>query len=236
MNLPRAVLAVSVFAALLLLVAGPGTRMALWDFRTGFGVLRWAVYVGVAGALIAAGMLLAPSLRKRSGGMLVVALLIGLGVAAVPLNAMRLASKVPAIHDISTDTQNPPEFVAILPLRANAPNPAAYGGAEIASEQLRAYPELRSHQMPLSPAQAFERALQTAREMGWDIVASDPASGRIEASDTTRWFGFIDDVVIRIEGDTSGSRVDVRSVSRVGKSDLGANARRIRTFLQRLAQ
>ena len=236
MNLPRAVLAVSIIAALLLLVAGPGTRMAFWDFRTGFGVLRWAVYVGAAGALIAAGMLLAPSLRKSSGAMLVIALLIGLCVAAVPLNAMRLASKVPAIHDISTDTRNPPEFVAILPLRANAPNPAAYGGAEIASEQQRAYPELRSYQMPLSPAQAFERALQTASAMGWDIVASDSASGRIEASDTTRWFGFIDDVVIRIEGDASGSRVDVRSVSRVGKSDLGTNARRIRTYLQRLAQ
>ena len=236
MNLPRVALAISILAALLLLAAGPGTRMALWDFRTGFSVLRWAVYIGLAGAVMSAAMLLAPSLRARSGSMLVIALLIGLGVAAVPLNAMRLASKVPAIHDISTDTRNPPEFVAILPLRANAPNSAAYAGAEVAAQQQQAYPDLRTYQMAATPAQAFERALQTARAMGWNIIASDPASGRIEATDTTRWFGFTDDVVIRIEGDASGSRVDVRSESRVGKSDLGTNARRIRTFLQRLAE
>ena len=236
MNLPRVALAISILAALLLLAAGPGTRMALWDFRTGFGVLRWAVYVGIAGAVISAAMLLAPSLRKSSGAMLVIALLIGLCVAAVPLNAMRLASKVPAIHDISTDTRNPPEFVAILPLRADAPNPASYGGPEIADQQITAYPDLRSHTTQVPAPQAFDQALAAARAMGWQIVASDPASGRIEASDTTRWFGFIDDVVIRVQAEGAGSRIDVRSVSRVGKSDAGANARRIRAYLAALAR
>jgi uncharacterized protein (DUF1499 family) len=70
--------------------------------------------------------------------------------------------------------------------------------------------------------------------MGWEIIAADSARGRIEAVATTRWFGFIDDVVVRISEDGSRSRIDVRSVSRVGRSDVGANARRIRAYLDRL--
>jgi uncharacterized protein (DUF1499 family) len=62
------------------------------------------------------------------------------------------------------------------------------------------------------------------------VVASDPAAGRIEANETTRWFRFTDDVVIRVAPDGAGSRVDVRSVSRVGRSDFGVNAGRIRAY------
>jgi uncharacterized protein (DUF1499 family) len=71
--------------------------------------------------------------------------------------------------------------------------------------------------------------------MDWQIVSADTAAGRLEATATTRWFGFKDDVVVRIRPDATGSRVDVRSVSRVGKSDVGTNAARVRTFLARLA-
>src|SRR5690606_5358743 len=99
------------------------------------------------------------------------------GVALVPLNGMRQAKKVPPIHDISTDTRRPPGFVAILPLRADAPNPAAYGGADVARAQAEAYPDLQTRRMELAPARAFERALATARNMDWEIVVADPASG-----------------------------------------------------------
>ncbi|WP_330970793.1 DUF1499 domain-containing protein, partial [Lysobacter sp. A3-1-A15] len=105
---------------------------------------------------------------------------------------------------------------------------------ELAQAQLAGYPDLRTHRLAAAPAQAFERALAAARDMGWEIVAAEPAAGRIEATDTTPWFGFKDDVVIRIEGDGDGSRIDVRSVSRVGGSDVGANAARIRKYLDRL--
>ena len=88
--------------------------------------------------------------------------------------------------------------------------------------------------MDATPADAFKRALQAARDMGWEIVAADAAAGRIEATDTTFWFGFKDDVVIRVEADGAGSRVDLRSVSRVGVGDVGANAARIRAYLRTL--
>ena len=147
MKLSRLALAIAAIALLLLLAAGPGTRLGLWDFRAGFGMMRWAVFVGLGAAAIAVAMLLAPSLRRAQAGALVVALLLGLGVAFVPWNAMRGAKQVPPIHDISTDTARPPEFVAILPLRADAPNPASYGGPDIARQQVAAYPELR-HSLP----------------------------------------------------------------------------------------
>jgi hypothetical protein len=224
----------SVIAALLLLAAGPGTRLALWEFGTGFQLMRWAAFSGLAAAGLASVMLLLP--RTRRGGLagLLVALALGLGAAFVPWYALRQARALPPIHDITTDTQRPPRFVAILPLRAAAPNPADYGGPDVARAQIGAYPDLRAHRMDAAPADAFKRALQAARDLGWEIVAADAAAGRIEATDTTFWFGFKDDVVIRVEADGAGSRVDVRSVSRVGLSDVGANARRIRAYLQRL--
>lgn len=236
MNFSRLTLAIAVIAALLLLIAGPGTRLGLWDFGTGFAVMKWAAFVGIGASVIAAAMLLAPSLRRANPATLGIALLLGLGVAFVPWNAMRGAKSVPPIHDISTDTARPPEFVAILPLRADAPNPAAYGGPDIASQQLAAYPDLHPYTTAAPPAQAFEQALKGAEKMGWAIVATDAAAGRIEASDTTLWFGFTDDVVIRVEADGRGSRIDVRSVSRVGKSDVGTNAKRLKAYLATLAR
>lgn len=236
MKFPRFALALAVIAAIMLLAAGVGTRLALWDFRTGFGMLSWAAIAGLVAALSAVVMLLLPRLRRAHGVMLAVTLLLGLGVAFVPWNNLRVAKAAPPIHDISTDTVHPPAFVAILPLRANAPNSADYGGPEIARQQLAAYPDLRPVQMALSPAQAFDRALEAARAMGWEIVASDPAAGRIEATATTLWFGFKDDVVVRVRPSDKGSRIDVRSESRVGGSDVGTNARRIRAYLTKLAK
>ena len=226
----------SLIAAVLLLVAGPGARWGMWDFRAGFSLMRYAAYAGLAAAVLAAVLLALPRTRRAAVAPLLAALLLGLGVALVPWSGMRQASTVPPIHDISTDTQRPPEFIAMLPVRADAPNSAVYEGAEIAQQQITAYPDLRTTRMAAAPAAAFERALQAARDMGWDIVAADPAAGRIEATDTTLWFGFKDDVVIRVEADGAGSRVDVRSLSRVGGSDVGTNAKRIRAYLKKLGE
>jgi uncharacterized protein (DUF1499 family) len=140
----------------------------------------------------------------------------------------------PRIHDITTDTDNPPQFVALLALRQKAPNGAAYGGATIAKAQKTAYPDITPAQLETSPDQAFERALDVAQRMGWEIIAADKAEGRIEATATTPWLRFKDDVVIRIVAAGSGSRLDVRSTSRMGRSDFGANAKRIRVFLKQL--
>lgn len=229
-------LLLATIASLLLLSSGPGTRLDLWEFGTGLKLLGIGGIIGLVASALALVMLLLPRIRRRGMAGLVVALMLGLGVAFVPLSGMQRARSVPPIHDISTDTQLPPAFVAILPLRADAPNPAVYGGPKLAAAQIGAYPDVQPHRMDASPKQAFERALQTAQGLGWDIVSSDPAAGRIEATDTTFWFGFKDDVVIRIEPDAAGSRVDVRSVSRVGMSDVGTNATRIRVFLKALGE
>lgn len=230
----RLTLWAAIAATLLLLLAGPGARLGLWTFRTGFGILRWAAYLGLAVAAAALLQLLVPRWRGSRPWPLAVALGLGLVAAGVPWSWRQRAREVPPIHDISTDTNDPPTFVAVLPLRADAPNAAAYEGPEVAAAQAEAYPDLRPLLLALPPDNVFERALDAARSLDWEIVAADSGAGRIEATATTGWFGFKDDVIVRIQPAGAGSRVDVRSVSRVGKSDVGTNARRIRAFLDRL--
>ena len=148
----------------------------------------------------------------------------------------RLAGGRPPIHDITTDTSDPPSFVDVLPLRAGAKNSAVYGGSAVAALQHAAYPDIAPVNLSLAPAAAFAKALAAANAMEWSIVAVDSAAGRIEATATTRVFRFKDDVVIRIRPDSGGSRVDIRSVSRIGGGDLGKNASRIREFITRLRE
>lgn len=229
----------SAAAALAAGIAGPGYRAGWWGFRQGFDVLRWAAYLGAAGA--AASALAALLTRPGSGrrGFAIALLGIALGAASfgVPYGWSRIASQVPRIHDITTDTENPPAFVAILPLREDAPNPAEYGGPEIAAKQRAAYPDIRPFRTGASPSLAYEAALVTAERMDWEVVEGNPSEGRIEAVAATRWFGFKDDVVIRISpAPGGGSVLDIRSVSRVGISDVGTNACRIRAFLGRFAK
>jgi uncharacterized protein (DUF1499 family) len=136
------------------------------------------------------------------------------------------------IHDITTDTANPPQFDAILKLRKQASNSVDYGGKEVADQQHKAYPDIAPQVLDLAPDQAFERSLKAARDLGWTIISRNEEKGLIEATDTTFWFGFADDIVIRISPQDRGSRIDLRSLSRVGKSDVGTNAKRVREFLK----
>src|SRR5688572_3841218 len=136
----------------------------------------------------------------------------------------------PRIHDVTTDTLDPPEFVSLLLRRGHQASAAEYDGPKAAAEQRRAYPDIQPLALRVPAAQAFDAALAAAQRMGWEVVASDRAAGRIEAVATTSLLRFKDDVVIRIRAADGGSRVDVRSKSRVGVGDLGTNARRIRRF------
>jgi len=234
--MPGLALGLACASALLLMLAGVGSRLDWWHFRFGFTLLENGAYGGVVAALLGIwGLILAGRKRRIPGLFLaVLALILGLVVAAVPVSWRLKARQLPVIHDITTDTVNPPQFVAILPLRKDAPNPALYGGPQVAEQQNRAYPDLRSGVLDLPAERTFDRALTTARAAGWQIVAAGPAEGRIEAIDTTFWFGFSDDIVIRITPAGERSLLDIRSVSRVGKSDLGTNAKRIRSYLKRL--
>ncbi|MFZ5874802.1 MAG: DUF1499 domain-containing protein [Nitrospirota bacterium] len=218
-------------------VAGFGARANLWSFGVGFRVLGWAVVGALVGAALSViGVLATRGGKKRGRVAAIGGVLIGLAAAGLPASYLVKARSLPAIHDITTDPENPPVFSAVVPLRRGAPNGVEYAGASVAEQQRRAYPDIKPLTLALPADQAFDRALERAREMGWDIVDANPAHGRIEATATTFWFGFKDDVVVRVSGADSGSRIDVRSLSRVGRSDVGANARRIRGYLDGLSE
>lgn len=233
---PLAGVALLVVAALLMAAAGFGTRLGFWHFRTGFDLLRYGVYSGSAAIVVALAATAYSFRRGHRLGLLVALLaLAGAGaLTAVPVSWKVSAGRLPRIHDITTDITNPPAFVAVIPLREGSPNPAGYGGPEIATLQRQGYPDIKTVVLDLPMAAAFEKALATARSMGWQVVATAPLEGRIEATDTTFWFGFKDDIVIRVAPAGNRSLVDIRSVSRVGLSDVGTNARRIRSFTGKL--
>ena len=192
-----------------------------------------------AGVLAAAvrGLLLVLRMVRRTGRgdrEAAAALAAIVVVGAFPLAALLSGGGAPPIHDITTDTENPPAFVAAVPL--NAPGRTDYDPA-VAEQQRAAYPDLGPAMLPVPPAAAFDRALAVVDEMGWELLADDADALRIEATDRTFWFGFEDDVVVRVTADGgTGSRVDVRSLSRVGGGDLGVNARRVRELVAALSE
>lgn len=234
--LPWIAFAPAALAMALLLVAGPAARFGWWPFRVSFDLMRWAAYFGAAAAALAVAAAALRLRHRRPVFWCLLALVLGASAFWVPWQQLRTARSVPPIHDITTDTEQPPQFAAVVPLRGANANPIEYGGTEVARQQREAYPDIAPLSLALPPAQAFARGLAAAKGMGWEIVAQDPAAGRIEATATTFWFGFKDDVVVRVTAADNGSRIDVRSLSRVGQSDLGANARRIRRYLAALKE
>jgi uncharacterized protein (DUF1499 family) len=237
-RLARYSLAFAVLCAVAAILSGLGYRWGWWSLGWGFGTLRWAAY----GAIVATALAIAGAVVARRNGKggdfaaAIIALLVGAATFGIPTMMLMKAERLPEIHDITTDTSDPPTFVAVLPLRANARNSTDYGGANIAAQQRQAYPEIAPFYSNIPPEQAFARALDAVSAMGWEIVAAVPSDGRIEATDTTLLFGFKDDIVIRVTPTAQGSRTDVRSESRIGDSDVGTNARRIASFLNRLAK
>ena len=232
--------------ALIAALAPLGFRFNLWGYRTGFEVLRtivpWSIYIaGLCLAVAAFFGIMArvrdlPDTRKLVGFAITGAIAAGL-TWFVPQSYLAPEDQpYPSIHDISTDTVNPPRFVAVLPLRANADNGVEYGVSRDMTPELlvqltqEAYPDLQSVILDVSPDTAFNRALAAVETLGWELVAADKTAGRIEATDTTFWFRFKDDIVIRLRPENSGVRIDARSVSRMGKGDVGINAKRLRHF------
>lgn len=171
---------------------------------------------------------------ERDRNVLVAALIICCIPVLLVGGQLRTATSVPKIHDISTDTVNPPSFQKIIALRQGAMNSLVYeyeGSAKkLAGIQAAAYPKVKTIESDLTVAEAVEKSTEILSEMGLEIVNVDSSSGLVEATDTTFWFGFKDDMAIRIVAVSDGSIIDLRSVSRVGVSDVGVNAARILTF------
>jgi uncharacterized protein (DUF1499 family) len=220
-----------------------GFRMGWWPYGTSFSVLlNYSFYAAVAAAAL--GLISALWWRAMTGGarlMTLAGLIAGAFLIYWPLQFYARVwslpiinnTPLPRIHDITTDTQDPPAFAVTLAAReAEKGGTAVYGGAELAKLQQAGYPDIVPLKTPLAPDEAFKRALATAQGMsGWIILKSDPAARTIEGSQRSFFMGFTDDFVIRVGADGAGSRIDMRSESRQGRSDLGVNANRIRAYL-----
>ena len=224
---------VSLSAFLLVALPGPLYKYGVVDLGTAFTGFKFGVFAGIATLIL----LVLQILFKRKTvtlGSTIMALLLSTIAIAIPLSMLNKGKSVPPIHDISTDLVNPPEFVAIAPLRADAPNPVEYAGVEVATQQRAAYPELQTLNYPQSKSELVEATKQVIDHLGWQLVNIDADQGIVEATDRTMWFGFKDDVIVRITDNGSERLVDIRSKSQVGGSDLGKNAERIHDFIEEL--
>ena len=224
---------VSLSAFLLVALPGPLYKYGVVDLGTAFTGFKFGVFAGIATLIL----LVLQILFKRKTVTLVstiMALLLSTIAIAIPLSMLNKGKSVPPIHDISTDLVNPPEFVVIAPLRADAPNPVEYAGVEVATQQRAAYPELQTLNYTQSKSELVEATKQVIDHLGWQLVNIDADQGIVESTDKTMWFGFKDDVIVRITDNGSKRLVDIRSKSRVGGSDLGKNAERIHDFIEEL--
>lgn len=218
-------------AVLLLLVTGVAYQKGAFDLAQAFSLLRIGALLGITGAGFSIFFILWQ--RPQGANLVAIAVSALLGITAfyLPYRQLLLAQRLPAIHDITTDLNNPPAFVAIARVRTSLQNPVTYDGAETAALQRQFYPDIRTQVLMHGTDAVFAASMQVLEDLGWSIAEANAEQGRIEATVTSRWFGFKDDVAIRILPGAGGvSVVDIRSKSRVGITDFGANARHIRRF------
>ncbi len=226
-------------AVLTMPVAALGRMAGWWDWRTmlsAFGIGLDATAAAIVLSL--AAFVVNRRLPWRSYRLAGAALAFVAGVAVmVPQAATAVrAMRSPPIHDITTDTDNPPPLVALLAERTatHALNSTDYN-AVTAVLQKTYFPDIKPKELKLTRQEAFERVLALIRVQGWRVAAAVAEEGRIEAVASTFWIGFNDDVVFRLTAiGPDETRVDMRSISRVGRSDIGTNAARVRAFLAAL--
>ena len=243
MNAPSRVASLSAWlgiTAVTLAAAGPmlvwsGLAAPLRGFRWfGFGLL--AALLALLIGLVAV-WLTRPASGRTGRSRARLGVLLGGGLLAAVILPNLPAFRLPPINDITTNPGDPPLFDEIAALEANRGRDMGPAGPEFEAAQRAAYPDLESIRLNADPTQAFAAARAAAVELGWEIIAEDPTTGRLEATHTTRLFQFVDDISVRIRPAEGGAGVviDVRSKSRDGRGDLGANAARIRAFRDALA-
>jgi uncharacterized protein (DUF1499 family) len=224
---------VAMACAVTALGAGLGYRYGLWHFRTGIATLGYVFWVAACTGIVTLIALVLAFVRKAGNTAIVLGAL-GVVVASitayVPFHLRQTADSVPRIHDITTDLANPPAFVKATALRAKDDHPVAYEGPKVGELQKGAYPDIAPLTLAVPAPKAFEAATTALTDLGLEISDIDPAQGRIEAVATSMLFGFKDDVVVRVAAAGDGARVDIRSMSRVGRSDFGVNAKRVRAI------
>jgi uncharacterized protein (DUF1499 family) len=243
----RVAVALCIGAVAVALIAAIGAGQGAWHFRGAFAVLRYAFFAALAGAVLAVIALVMARRRRKLSLMLpnLVALVIALGFVLFLGNLAMQAKSVPAIHDISTNLDDVPQFSALKVREDNLENIPDLGKPELAgldpenrwkAVHRQAYGDIKTVELGLAPADVVRKAARLARDRGWATAKVDTAAGVLEATDTSLFFRFKDDIVLRARPapDGGGSLVDMRSISRVGGSDVGMNARRVRAFLKDL--
>jgi hypothetical protein len=238
----RAALVLGLGAVLAALVAALGSAMGMWGFGTGLKALRYLFFAAAAGALL--GLIGLVMARRRAKLMLanLLALVVALGFVLYLGNLVRIAKSVPAIHDVATDLNDLPQFSRLKVRADNLENVPDEGKPELKAlppeERWKAihrthYGDLRTVRLAEPPAETARRAAELARKRGWEVAVAE--GDRVEATHTSTFFRFKDDVVVRVRpAPGGGSLVDMRSISRVGGSDVGMNAKRVRAFLRDL--
>jgi len=225
----------SLICALVFTLSGYGYQWGIWGLGTGFTLLRYGAYAAIGLAVIQSTFFF---FMKDSGisakAMILTGFLITLLISATAIYWQYKARSVPPIHDITTDIQSPPEFVAMERLRADAPNPPEYAGEETAQQQREAYPDIQTLMVSAPEQEVIDEIVTLISSRGWKFVSINRQDGRVEATEKLAWFGFKDDVVFRVTSTNEGTRVDMRSKSRIGRSDVGVNADRIKQFLSDL--
>jgi uncharacterized protein (DUF1499 family) len=236
-RLARLAFYLACFAAVTVAACGPAHRYLHVDLDITLIVFRFGFYLAAGAVALALATVVPTRPGDRRRGFVAALLAVAVGVAAAwsPAQWLLQARAAPRINDVTTDPANAPVMVVTQQMRNGAPNPPGYPGRPVAMLQQAAYPDIQPVLIAAAPAEAFRKVDAVAMALGWEIVARAPADGRIEATDTSEWFGLTDDIVIRIRSaGNGGSRIDIRSKSRVGESDFGTNARRIRAFIERL--
>lgn len=242
--------AAAVLLALAIAAAGPLTRLGIIDYVAGLAMIRQAALPVLIAAGAAAVLGLVGLSRKMGSAatLAIISAVLAAAAGAVPLKMKADFEKNPFIHDVTTDFDNPPQIIAAADLPRK--NPAAYRGADpvpqstdgltVAEAQKKAFPDILPITVEADLKTAAAAAKETLAAMEMETLADGPADAaagggwRIEAVATSRWFGFKDDFIVRLTPlEVGGTRVDLRSKSRVGGSDLGANARRVRDFTKR---
>ena len=226
-------LRLALIAPVIMLIAGGLYRLRFVDFQ--IALLAFAIAVLIAGLAALFGLVGAVLGGHGKTTRAVTALVVALLVLVAPLNTVRQGAGVPMIHDITTDLEDPPIFVEVPRKRSIGDNSLDID-AEVLAAQKAYYTDIGPTVLPMAKREAFALVREAVDAFDWVVHAEKANLGYIEATASTPFFGFRDDVIIRVTEDTGGARVDMRSASRVGLSDLGVNAGRIRDFMAMVTQ
>lgn len=230
--LAKFVFTVGLIALAALPVGSLGCRFGLWGFTTGLAIVSSGIVLATIVLVLGIATLVFAYTRRRTADRMPA--LIGLAASVVVLALMApqyMSLSLPMTNDVATDRDDPPTFEHLAANREPGANFLDYTEEE-ARVQAEGYPDLVGIRAAGDTDEHFEKSVAIARALGWDVVSEDADTGRVEAIATTFWFGFEDDLVIRVRRKDDESVVDLRSASRVGLHDLGANAERVRAFVE----